>query len=100
MFISYIESGAYISPLLAQTRGVAYGGQPRFLLVKRDVCVALILPNAFNQIVNLLPHTFQTMHGCAYMVGVWRVGIHLGYPTQALNGFKVIAFQDNVAEDF
>ena len=51
-------------------------GNPVFLLVKRDVCVALILPDRFYQIINFLTHTFKAMYGCAYMVGVWRVSIH------------------------
>ena len=77
MPILYIASSASISPLFrTNLAGFLMVGNPVFLWVKRDVCVALILPDRFYQIINLLTHTFKAMYGCAYMVGVWRVGIH------------------------
>jgi hypothetical protein len=68
-----------------------------FLLVKHQTPALLL--NPIQQVINLLPHAFQAMHGCVDMVVIRRLCIVFGYATKALNSFDVIASQDNVLND-
>ena len=48
MLILYIALSASISPLFStDLAGFLMVGNPVFLLVKRDVCISLILPDRF-----------------------------------------------------